>query len=40
MKAIFLKIQSLKMDACFKLVLTYLEVFLEVGNARVPKKPN
>ena len=27
-------------DACFKCILAYLEMFLETGNARVPKKPH
>ena len=36
----FFEIQSLEEVACFNHVLAYLEMFLDIGNARVPKKPH
>ena len=39
MKVIFSRYRALKpWVACFKFALAYLEMFLEVGNARVPKR--
>ena len=40
MKAIFFQETEPFRDACFKLVLAYLEMFLDIGNVRVPKKPH
>ena len=39
MKAIFRDTEPWR-DAYFKRVLAYLEMFLEIGNARGPKKPH
>ena len=40
MKAVFFEIQSLEEIHALKLKLAYLEMFLEVGNARIPRKPH
>ena len=39
MKVIFWDTEPWR-DACFKRVRAYLEMFQEVGNVRIPKKPH
>ena len=40
MKAIFFDIQSLEEMHALNALLANLEMFLDIGNARVPKKPH